>query len=96
MTRHKMTYVRPVSKLHEMNMNNDELQEHFATQAFKQGLRSETDSPRAVKIRSMFKRYLPGGTILDVGCADGALLAPISKQYRVIGWMFPVPCRSWP
>ena len=66
-------------------MNNDELQEHFATQAFKQGLRSETHSPRAIKIRSMFKRYLPGGTILDVGCADGALLAPISKQYRIIG-----------
>jgi len=49
------------------------------------GLQSETKGPRVDKVRRVFAESKTRLRILDVGCADGVIMKPLTQQHEIHG-----------
>lgn len=66
-------------------MKASELQKHITDRSFTVPVAVDTD-PRVQRVREMFKRVCSRRmTVLDVGCADGCVLAPFAADHEMHG-----------
>jgi len=58
---------------------------HASAESHPQADRRETGEPGLDKLQSLIRRYFRPGNVVDVGCANGRLLAKLGAQYTPFG-----------
>jgi 2-polyprenyl-3-methyl-5-hydroxy-6-metoxy-1,4-benzoquinol methylase len=66
-------------------MRPEDLQKLYADRSAREGYVGDIQSARARKVRALMGEYKEPKNVLDVGCANGALLKPLTSFHNISG-----------